>query len=33
MNHTTSNGSTTLPETVTSQYNSATSKWRCIQSC
>ena len=30
---TTSNGSTTLPNTVTFQYNSATSKWRCIQSC
>ena len=30
---TTSNGSTTLPSTVTFQYNSATSKWRCIQSC
>ena len=27
---TTSNGSTTLPLTVTFMYNSATSKWRCI---
>lgn len=27
---TTSNGSTTLPLTVGFQYNSATSKWRCI---
>jgi len=29
---TTSNGSTTLPLTVGFQYNSATSKWRCIAS-
>jgi hypothetical protein len=29
---TTSNGSTTLPKTVTFQFNGATSKWRCIQS-
>lgn len=29
---TTSNGSTTLPVTVGFQYNSATSKWRCIAS-
>jgi len=29
---TTSNGSTTLPKTVTFMYNSATSKWRCIAS-
>lgn len=29
---TTSNGSTTLPKTVGFQYNSATSKWRCIAS-
>lgn len=28
----TSNGSTTLPSTVWLQYNSATSKWRCIMS-
>lgn len=30
---TTSNGSTTLPYTVGFQYNSATSKWRCIAKC
>lgn len=30
---TTSNGSTTLPLTVGFQYNSATSKWRCIAKC
>ena len=30
---TTSNGSTTLPLTVGFQYNSATSKWRCLASC
>jgi hypothetical protein len=29
---TTSNGSTTLPKTVTFMFNGATSKWRCIQS-
>jgi len=29
---TTSNGSTTLPKTVTFQFNGATSKWRCIAS-
>lgn len=29
---TTSNGSTTLPKTVTFMYNSASSKWRCILS-
>lgn len=29
---TTSAGSTTLPKTVTFQFNGATSKWRCIQS-
>lgn len=29
----TSNGSTTLPLTVGFQYNSSTSKWRCIASC